>query len=128
MIVPGFKFILWDFDPERKDELDDRSKANMKAGLKLSKNDIPVGYYFRWSVELYSTKGLFLHCVAEDSYTELKITPPSAEKIWRFMNNSENQFLEKFAKRMAIIEFNYVPSFDLTREEAQFLYEEFLRG
>src|SRR5439155_18262564 len=122
-------FVHWDFDPERKAELDKRTKSYMKAGLKRSTEDnIPTGYYFRWVVELYSSKGLFLHCVAESNYLELGMTPISTEKIWRFMNNSHDEFLENFDARMSIIQFDYIPVFTLKMDHARLLYEEFLGG
>lgn len=128
MIEPGFKQLIWEFDPERKGKLTDQTRVEMKAGLRMSsETDKPTGYYFRWVVALQSEKGLFVHCVAEDSYTELFWTPPSADKVWNWMNHSKDQFLEKFQRGMTILGYEYHPDFNLTKEGAESLFQEFCR-
>jgi hypothetical protein len=113
------KFIHWDFYPELVGDLSEAPEINLVAGVtRNSDTHKPTGFYFRWTLRLTSSKGLFLSCIGEDTYA-VNIELMDIEATSYFQKHSERKFRREIENRLEMMDipFNYEFHFKVTTEQ-----------
>jgi hypothetical protein len=109
----AIKFIHWEYNSGNLDDLSKEPELEMKAGIiRVSKTSKPAAYYIRWTIRLYSCKGLFLSCTGEDQYSISNEGKLSINDTSFVIDSSLKKFKAELFKRLEIVDIDFTCNFD----------------
>ncbi len=95
-----FKIIHWDLDqPKRTGNVVNVDNSYKASCVVKPQTKIKNGFMIRWTVRVYSEKGVFLSCIAEQVFIHENIALATFEDVKEVLQNAMLNFLTNFKLR-----------------------------